>query len=51
MSNIYQYPLKIDKDVIDSIREIAEIEGRSLNKQIEYVIRQYVQSYSQEKNQ
>ena len=51
MSNIYQYPLKVDKELIDSLREIADLEGRSLNKQIEYIIRQYLKTYAQENNQ
>lgn len=41
MSNIYQYPLKIDKEVIDNIRTLAEKDGRSLNKEIEYILKQY----------
>lgn len=41
MSKIYQYPLKIDKQVIDNIRTFAEQDGRSLNKEIEYILRQY----------
>lgn len=41
MSNIYQYPLKIDKQIIDNIRIFAEEDGRSLNKEIEYILRQY----------
>ena len=41
MSNVYQYPLKIDKQVIDNIRVFAEEDGRSLNKEIEQILRQY----------
>ncbi len=41
MSNIYQYPLKIDKQVIDNIRAFAEVDGRSLNKEIECILNQY----------
>ncbi len=41
MSKIYQYPLKIDKQIIDNIRTLAEQDGRSLNKEIEYILRQY----------
>ena len=41
MSNIYQYPLKIDKQIIDNIRVLAEEDGRSLNKEIEYILKQY----------
>ena len=42
---IYQYPLKIDKEIIDNIRTIADNEGRSLNKQIEYILKLYLQKY------
>lgn len=41
MSNIYQYPLKIDKQIIDNIRAFAEVDGRSLNKEIEFILNQY----------
>lgn len=41
MSDIYQYPLKINKQVIDNIRAFAEIDGRSLNKEIEFILNQY----------
>ena len=41
MSKIYQYPLKIDKQIIDNIRTLAKQDGRSLNKEIEYILRQY----------
>lgn len=41
MNKIYQYPLKIDKQIIDNIRTLAEQDGRSLNKEIEYILRQY----------
>lgn len=41
MSELYQYPLKINKQVIDNIRIFAEEDGRSLNKEIEYILRQY----------
>lgn len=41
MSNIYQYPLKINKQVIDNIRAFAKIDGRSLNKEIEFILNQY----------
>lgn len=41
MSKIYQYPLKIDKQIIDNIRVFAEKDGRSLNKEIEYILKQY----------
>lgn len=49
--SIYQYPLKIDKDLMDKLRTVAENEGRSVNKQIEYIIRQFLISYDKGKNQ
>lgn len=48
MAKIYQYPLKIDEDVMSELRKIAELEGRSINKQIEYIIRQYLLAYAQD---
>lgn len=46
MKNIYQYPLKIDKDLMEKLKVLSEKEGRSVNKQIEFLIRQFVNSYS-----
>lgn len=43
MTDIYQYPLKIDKDLMEKIRMLAEQNARSVNKEIEYALRQYVQ--------
>lgn len=45
MKNIYQYPLKIDKDLMEKLKVLSEKEGRSVNKQIEFLIRQFVNSY------
>lgn len=35
------YTLRIDMKVLDNIRIFAEQDGRSLNKEIEYILRQY----------
>lgn len=43
--HIYQYPLKVSKDVMEQIKKIAEQEGRSVNKQIEYILRLYIQNF------
>lgn len=51
MSNIYQYPLKIDTALMDELRKVADEEGRSVNKQIEFIIRQYLKSYNQANGQ
>lgn len=50
MEKIYQYPLKIDKEIIDQLRIIAKEQGRSLNKQIEFILRQYLQNQNDLKN-
>lgn len=45
MSNeIAPYQLRIDINVINKIREFAEEDGRSLNKEIEYILKQYINS-------
>ena len=36
------YTLRIDEDVLNNIRVFAKQDGRSLNKEIEYILRQYV---------
>ena len=35
------YTLRIDEQVLDNIRVFAEEDGRSLNKEIEYILKQY----------
>lgn len=42
MSDVYQYPLKIDPAVMEAIKKTAKENGRSVNKEIEYVLRQYL---------
>lgn len=40
-SNKPTYTLRIDTTVLNNIRVFAEQDGRSLNKEIEYILRQY----------
>lgn len=35
------YTLRIDKEVLDNIRSFANVDGRSLNKEIEIILHQY----------
>lgn len=35
------YTLRIDKHILNNIRTFAEEDGRSLNKEIEYILKQY----------
>ncbi len=42
------YPLRIDNNLMDKIRIIAEKEDRKINQQIERMLRIAVQSYEKE---
>ena len=35
------YTLRIDTQILDNIRVFADEDGRSLNKEIEYILKQY----------
>lgn len=35
------YTLRINQDVLNNIRAFAEVDGRSLNKEIELILHQY----------
>lgn len=48
--DIYKYPLKIDKEVMEEIKKIAEEQGRSVNKQIEYILKEFVKRYNSSKS-
>ncbi len=40
-SNKPKYTLRIDETILNNIRTFAEEDGRSLNKEIEYILKQY----------
>lgn len=40
---IYQYPLKIDSELIEKLKIIANNNSRSLNKEIEFIIKKYIE--------
>lgn len=42
------YPLRIDEDLMKKVRMIAEKEDRPISKQLERIIRQYVENYEKE---
>lgn len=39
------YPLRIDKAIMDKTKHIAKENGRSVNKEIEYVLRNNISLY------
>ena len=38
------YPLRIDDEIMERIKELAKENGRSVNKEIEFALRQYLKS-------
>lgn len=41
------YPLRIDKTIMQKMKIIAAFNGRSLNKEIEFQLRNFVAEYEQ----
>ena len=41
------YPLRLDEDLMKKVKIIAEREDRPISKQLERIIRQYVEQYEQ----
>ena len=44
MKQANPYPLRVEAETLNKIKDIAKQEGRSLNKQIEYILKQYLNS-------
>ena len=42
------YPLRLDSDIMDKIRVIADNEDRPVSKQIERMLRQSIEQYENE---
>lgn len=47
MANIY-FNLKIDEEINDILTKIAKLEDRSKNKQIEYILKKFIDEYIKE---
>ena len=45
--NIINFNLRIDETLNEKIIKLAEKECRSKNKQIEYILKQYIDSYEE----
>ena len=45
--NIINFNLRIDEVLNEKIIKLAEKEGRSKNKQIEYILKQYIDNYEE----
>ncbi len=44
------YPLRIDESLMDKIKDIAAKEDRTTNKQIEKILREWVEQYEASQN-
>lgn len=50
MSNIKQYPLKIDENLYDKLKIIASYNRRSVNKEIEFLIQSHIDDFEKNKH-
>lgn len=41
------YPLRIDNDLMNKIRVLSDKEDRPINKQIERILKEYIENYEQ----
>lgn len=46
MAQANPYPLRIDESLMEQLKKVADEEGRSINKEIEFIIRQYLKEHS-----
>lgn len=43
---ILKFTLRIPKEILDKVRVLAEMNGRSLNKEIEMILKDYIKKNS-----
>ena len=48
--DIINFNLRLPEDINDEIMRIAKIEGRSKNKQIEYILKEYIKNYKEKED-
>ena len=49
MGNYYQpFSLRVSEELIEKIKKIAEVNKRSANKEIEFIMEQYIKRYEAE---
>ena len=44
------YPLRIEPAIMDRLKDIASEEGRSVNKQIEFIIKKYLEEVEEKQS-
>ena len=50
MKTFNPYPLRIDEELMEELKEMAEVHSRSVNKEIEFLIKEAVKKYKSEKD-
>lgn len=50
MKPINPYPLRIDEELMDKLKRIADEHSRSVNKEIEFLIKEAVREYEDANN-
>ena len=45
MKTFNPYPLRIDEDLMEELKEMADAHSRSVNKEIEFLIKEAVKKY------
>ena len=46
MKYMLTYTLRINEDLMEQLREVAEYNSHSVNKEIEFLIKQHVETFS-----
>lgn len=44
MAQANPYPLRIEEEIMNKMKELAKENGRSVNKEIEFALKQYLKS-------
>ena len=47
-TQIPPYPLRLDKEILNKLKIIAKENGRSLNKEIEYLAKKHINEYEKD---
>ena len=48
MKYMITYTLRISEDLMEQLREVAEYNSRSVNKEIEFLIKQHIETFQKE---
>lgn len=48
MPTSYNFPLRLDDELREKLRFIAEQNSRSINKEIEFIVKRHIDAYEKE---